>query len=258
MTLYAIGDIHGQMDMLVHALGLIKAEGGSDAEIVFVGDYTDRGPQSRAVIEYLIQEKEAGRPWVCLKGNHDRLFSRFIREVRIDDPAIKSGNTWLHNRLGGPMTLASYLNTTPIAFDAISDAFGGPRSNNAGLEDLVAAAQHDVPSEHIDILDSLPLTYETDTHLFVHAGIRPRVALENQTEDDLIWIREPFFAQTAPFEKIIIHGHTAYDQPTDFGNRIGIDGGAGYFRPLVPIVLDGVEAWKLTVHGRQPIAFPGQ
>jgi serine/threonine protein phosphatase 1 len=106
--IYAIGDIHGQKEMLDQALSLIAADGGEDAEIVFLGDYTDRGPDSRAVIETLIAGRDAKRNWHFIKGNHDRLFTRFVREGREHDPRVKSGISWLNRRLGGSTTLASY------------------------------------------------------------------------------------------------------------------------------------------------------
>ena len=106
--IYAIGDIHGQKEMLDHALALITADGGDDAQIVFLGDYTDRGPDSRAVVETLIAGRDAGRNWRFIKGNHDRFLTRFVREGREHDPRVKSGISWLNPRLGGSTTLASY------------------------------------------------------------------------------------------------------------------------------------------------------
>ncbi|MDP5362969.1 MAG: metallophosphoesterase, partial [Paracoccaceae bacterium] len=94
--IYAIGDIHGQKEMLDYALALITADGGEDAQIVFLGDYTDRGPDSRAVIDTLIDGREAARNWIFLKGNHDRMFTQFVREGREHDPRVKSGINWLN------------------------------------------------------------------------------------------------------------------------------------------------------------------
>ncbi|MBL4813166.1 MAG: metallophosphoesterase, partial [Rhodobacteraceae bacterium] len=106
--IYAIGDIHGQKTMLDHALALIHADGGQDARIVFLGDYTDRGPDSRLVVEALMEGFEQGRNWVAVRGNHDRMFSRYVRYNNEHDPRISSGKGWLHPALGGQTTLASY------------------------------------------------------------------------------------------------------------------------------------------------------
>ncbi len=99
--IYAIGNIHGQKAMLDHALALIAAEGGPDAEIVFLGDDTDRGPDGRAVIETLIAGRDADGNWTCIKGNHDQMFSNFVRHGIEHDPHVKSRISWLNPRLGG-------------------------------------------------------------------------------------------------------------------------------------------------------------
>ena len=105
--IYAIGDIHGQLAMLEQALALIEADGGADARIVFLGDYTDRGSDSRGVIERLVQGQAAGRNWVFLKGNHDRMFSMVSRGLRrATTPRLLVGYHWLHERIGGIETLA--------------------------------------------------------------------------------------------------------------------------------------------------------
>ena len=119
---YAIGDIHGQIHELDRALALITADGGLDANIVFLGDYTDRGPDSRAVFETLIEGKDAGRNWTFLKGNHDRMFEWFMDEPLRHDPYLNVELYWLHKRLGGDTTLESYG----------VDASGKSRSENPG------------------------------------------------------------------------------------------------------------------------------
>ena len=108
MTIYAIGDIHGQLAMLEDALRRIEADGGPDARIVFLGDYTDRGPNSRGVIERLAQGKAEARNWVFLMGNHDRMFSMFLADYPRNDDRLLVGYHWLHPRIGGIETLASY------------------------------------------------------------------------------------------------------------------------------------------------------
>ena len=236
--IYAIGDIHGQLDQLDNALALIEADGGADAPIVFVGDYTDRGPDSRGVLEKLIQGIHDDRNWTILRGNHDRMFCRFLTDGTVHDDRIKTpGLDWLHARLGGSDTLASY-------------------GVNLNASDLLAQAQAMVPPEHLAFLETRPLWYETDELLFVHAGIRPGVTMQKQTEDDLIWIREGFLDFEEPHEKLIVHGHTALDTPEHFGNRVDLDGGAGYGRALVPAVFEGRDCWTLTKQGRVPLLPP--
>lgn len=258
--IYAIGDIHGQKAMLDHALTLIAQDGGEDAHIVFLGDYTDRGPNSRGVIETLIAGLDAGKNWTLIKGNHDRLFSNYVRHGTEHDPRVKSGISWINPRLGGTNTLASY--------GVIADAPAKLVHPKGGLETLEhfvidgktispeqvhELATKAVPQSHLDFLDALPLTVETDDHIFVHAGLRAGVALPDQDPEDLIWIREGFLETGYDFGKLVVHGHTALDTPTHFGNRIDLDGGAGYGRPLVPAVFDGRDCWLLTDGGRIPL-----
>jgi serine/threonine protein phosphatase 1 len=236
--IYAVGDIHGQLQMLELALGLIEADGGTDARVVFLGDLVDRGPDSRGVIQRLMEGQSRGADWHVLKGNHDRMFARFLRSGQIDDPRILSGRTWLDPRLGGPETLSSY---------GVRNAADRP------LDDVLYAAQAAVPGDHLDYVESLPLYLEYDDLLFVHAGIAPGVALKDQDEDDLIWIRDPFLTCRKPHPWLVVHGHTALDMPFHFGNRVDLDGGAGYGRAIYPAVFQGRDCWMLTEGGRIPL-----
>ena len=230
--IYAIGDIHGQYDMLNEALMLVDSDGGSDAHIVFVGDYIDRGPDSKKVINTLIEGKKAGRNWTILRGNHDRMFCRFINDGVEHDDMILSGKGWLHPVIGGQVTLESYN------VDINSDTL---------LNDARAA----VPKDHIAFLMSRPLWFEKDDKIFVHAGIRPSIPITEQIEDDLIWIREDFLNYTGDHGKLIVHGHTAMPHPLRYSNRVNLDGGAGFGRPLQPVVFEGNNCWILTADGRQ-------
>lgn len=236
--IYAIGDVHGQIDELHRVLALIEADGGPDAKIVFVGDYVDRGPDSRGVLQLLIDAQAAKRNWVTIKGNHDRYLSRFLDYMIVQDPATRPDLEWFNPRLGGDKTMLSY---GVVAED------GGP------LREIQAAALEAVPQEHRDFLANLPLMHETEELLFVHAGIRPKVALEKQIEDDLIWIREPFLKYRRSFGPLVVHGHTALDHPEHAGNRVNLDGGAGYFRPLHAAVFEGRDCWLLSDTGRHSL-----
>jgi len=117
-----------------------------------------------------------------------------------------------------------------------------------------ARARQAVPATHLDFLDALPTTYQTRDLIFVHAGMRAGVALADQDTQDLIWIREGFLETGYDFGKLVVHGHTALDAPQSYANRVNLDGGAGYGRPLVPAVFDGRTCWLLTQNGRIALA----
>lgn len=256
---YAIGDIHGQIDMLDRALKLITSDGGDDAPIVFLGDYTDRGPNSQAVLDLLIAGRDAGRNWRFLMGNHDRFFARFVMEGKQHDPRVASGINWLNPRLGGTSTLASYgIQGRPVFAEHTPGEqeilLHFQTDDGAMTADQVQqAAMRAVPSAHLDFLTSLPLTITTDELLFVHAGLKPGIALPDQDIEDLLWIREGFLDDTTDHGCLVVHGHTALDRPAHFGNRVDLDGGAGYGRPLVPAVFDGRDCYLLTAAGRVPL-----
>ncbi|WP_050930131.1 metallophosphoesterase family protein [Aestuariivita boseongensis] len=236
--LYAIGDIHGQHGMLEDALARIEADGGPDAPVVFLGDYVDRGPDSRAVIDTLIKGQSQGRNWTCLKGNHDRLFQWFMEDTPRHDPHLLVGFHWFHDRIGGTETLASY----GITFD-----------DQTRLAALHEEAKETIPPAHVAFLNSLPVLHEANELLFVHAGIRPGIAIKDQTEEDLVWIRQEFHSHKDPHPKLVVHGHTPVNEATHYGNRINLDSGAGYGKPLSTAVFEGADCWLLTEAGRQPL-----
>lgn len=237
--IYAIGDMHGQLEDMTRVLDLIARDGGQDAEVVFLGDYVDRGPDSKGVVQALIDGRAAGRNWTCIKGNHDRYLTRFVADMAVYDPATSRGLFWLNPRLGGDKTLRSY---------GVEATDGDP------LEPIHSAARAAVPQAHLDFLQSLPLVHQTDELIFVHAGLRPGIPLHAQKEDDLVWIRDGFLDHTDPFEKLVVHGHTALEYPMHAGNRVNLDAGAGYFRPLQVAVFEGRDCWLLSETGRVPLA----
>lgn len=233
--IYAIGDIHGQMHEMQRVLSLIDADGGADAQIVFLGDYVDRGPDSKGVIDALIEGKAAGRRWTFIKGNHDRMFEWFMQEYPRQEAYLPNDLNWLNPRLGGDTTLASYGVTYKTRERTIN---------------VHAAARDAVPQAHVDFLKSLDLSYETSDLCFAHAGIRPEVPLDQQDEEDLLWIREEFHDYTGSHPKLIVHGHTPVDAATNYGNRVNLDTGAGYSKPLSVAVFEGTACWLLTDAGR--------
>jgi serine/threonine protein phosphatase 1 len=238
MHLYAIGDIHGHLDLLQAAHDLIADDIAlhGPGPVVHVGDLVDRGPDSRGVLDFLIAGIASGADWVVLKGNHDRMFTRFLVDPWDPEPGLRSELSWLHPRLGGADTLRSY---------------GVPNAGDRPVQKVHAEAALSVPQAHLDFLTSRPVLHRAGDCAFVHAGIRPGVALENQTETDLVWIRDPFLTATASFGPLIVHGHTALDAATHYGNRLNLDSGAAYGGPLSAVVIEGREAALLTPWGRE-------
>ncbi|WP_158965802.1 metallophosphoesterase family protein [Chachezhania sediminis] len=236
---YVIGDVHGHLSQVERALALIEADGGPEAKVIFLGDLVDRGPDSRRVLELLMAEQAAGRPWTVLKGNHDDMLVDYLANGTEFDHRISIELSWLDPRLGGASTLASY---------------GMTGLERRTFTHIWEEARERVPQAHREYLAGLPLTEERDDVLFVHAGIRPGVDLAEQHVDDLMWIRKPFLDDPRDHPWLVVHGHTALDEPTHFGNRVDLDGGAGYGRTLHPVVFEGRESWLLTPTGRKPLA----
>jgi len=232
--IYAVGDIHGQLEMLETAISLIETDGGPNARVVFLGDLVDRGESSRQVIERLMRAQQKRRDWTVLSGNHDQLFVGFMETGAVDDPRIKSGVPWVGPRLGGLATLASYgitnLDQTPMA--------------------LWEEAKARVPMAHVDFLKSLPTHLAADDLLFVHAGIRPGIALGDQSPDDLMWIRNEFLDDPRTHPWLVVHGHTAVQTAEHKGNRVNLDSGAGYGRPITAAVFEDGRVWTLSPQGR--------
>lgn len=239
MRVYAIGDVHGYLSELERAHRLIGADrarvGDPTAPVVHIGDLCDRGPDTKGVIDFLLAGRARGEDWVTLMGNHDRMFGWFLEEPPRHDPHLVVGWSWLHDALGGVETLASY---------------GVTLGERERLKAVHARARAAVPDAHREFVQGLPLYWETDDQIFVHAGIRPGIALADQDEEDLVWIRHEFHDDTRDHGKLVVHGHTPVEAVTHYGNRLNIDVGAGYGRPLVPVVIEGREVWALTDEGR--------
>ncbi len=236
--IYAIGDIHGQLAELQRVLALIDADGGPDAEIVFLGDYTDRGPHSKQVLDLLIEGQRQKRNWTFLMGNHDRMFSWFMRDYPRHEAHLPVELYWLHPRLGGDTTLASY---------------GVSFTEKTRQLEVHRQARDMVEPSHVDFLSGLVLKHETDGLFFCHAGIRPGVPLPDQTEHDLLWIRQEFHEDSRTHPKLIVHGHTPVDKARHYRNRINLDSGAGYGKPLTAAVFDGNTCWTLSNDGRRAL-----
>lgn len=243
MRSYAIGDIHGHLEKLIPAHDLIAADrarvGDDEAPVVHVGDLPDRGPDSAGVIAWLMERQAADPRIIVLKGNHDRMFTLFLRDPRAHDPGLREGLTWLDPRLGGATTLASY---------GVADA------ETRAVDEVHADAIRCVPAAHRRYLEALPTSFLHGTALFVHAGVRPGVDLRAQTETDLVWIRQGFLDNTQDHGALVVHGHTAIHEATHYGNRLNIDSSVAYGGPLSAVVIEGRDAFLLTSEGRVPVA----
>ncbi|MGH3426515.1 MAG: metallophosphoesterase family protein [Mycobacteriales bacterium] len=211
-TIYAVGDVHGRLDLLESLLRLIHDDAGKSpprerAVLVFVGDYIDRGPASRGVIARLIALKSGGEFELrTLKGNHEEALLAFL-----EDPAV--GTAWCDN--GGASTLASYGVRPP---KLRTDSQGWARVRDDFAEAL--------PADHVTFLRELELAVVYGDYVFVHAGLRPGVPLRAQREHDLLWIRHDFLNWPSAFEKVVVHGHTPAEAAYVGRHRIGIDTGA--------------------------------
>lgn len=236
--LYAIGDVHGQREMLRQAHARVEADrracGDESAPLVHLGDLTDRGPDAAGVIADIIEGIEAGLPWQVIRGNHDQLFLDFLDFDGVEDPRIEAARWWLQPNLGGSETLRSY-GIEPVGGDILS---------------VQRAVLSTVPPRHLQFLQKLPYTYETEHLICVHAGIRPGVPMAQQDPEDLIWIRFEFLDDTRDHGKLIVHGHTPVERPEHHGNRVNLDTGAGYGRPVTAAVFEGRDVWVLTDTGR--------
>ncbi|MFZ7089738.1 metallophosphoesterase [Primorskyibacter sp. 2E233] len=260
MTTYTIGDIHGQLGMLEDTLALIEKDGGSAARIVFLGDYVDRGANSKGVIDLFLRGQAEGRDWIFIKGNHDRMFQRFVETGKSDDERILSGKRWLHERLGGVDTLNSYLDTTELlqSLNAPSDQmidYGIDPIPQPQLGQVLEALRAAIPETHLRFLEGLQLNHIEDGKFFVHAGVRPGVPLSLQQEDDMLWVRDEFLPDTRDHGALIVHGHSPVetDYPDLRPNRLNMDTGAGYGRPLSAAVFEGDQVLHLTAKGRVPL-----
>jgi len=238
MTVYAIGDIHGQLDELRRAHDLIAADmrrrATPNAQIVHIGDYADRGPDVKGVLDFLIALTAENRHVVCLAGNHDRMMLGFLDADTSLDP--RSDNfDWLSSDLGSAETLESY---------GVSSNWPTTRAR------FTKRVREAVPQAHIDFLRNLPLMHRTREHLFVHAGINPNRALDDQRDEDLLWIRTPFLHDTRDHGPLIVHGHTPVPDVEHAGNRVNIDTGAGFGRPLSAVAIERRKVYLLTKSGR--------
>lgn len=227
LRVYAIGDVHGRLDLLQEMYRLIQAENEKsppfDWVIIHLGDYVDRGPDSKGVLDLLVSAQKKTHRMLAIAGNHDIGFLEFL--------ATGAPNgIFAYN--GGRQTALSY---------GVSIDFNDLRSVVTGRDALLRA----VPPAHIEFLRSLKLSMVFGDFFFCHAGIRPGVNLDNQDPDDLVWIRQQFLDEPRLYPKIIIHGHTPVTDVEIRPNRINLDTGAVFSGRLSALVIDGEKKFFL-------------
>lgn len=222
-VIYAVGDIHGESGKLDRLHAMIRADAlrrtAERKVAVYLGDYVDRGPDCAGVVERLAGDPLPGFETVFLKGNHEDFMLNFLETG-------DAASGWFHN--GGLVTLEGY---------GVEPRGHGPwRPDAAALRD---ALDEKLPDRHRRFLGALTLYHVEGDYLFVHAGIRPGRALEDQSAADMLWIRDSFLDSNEDHGFIVVHGHTPRDFPEVRPNRIGIDTGAVYGGRLTALALEG-------------------
>jgi Calcineurin-like phosphoesterase. len=223
---YAVGDIHGRLDLFREILRSIEADderrGPAQTRIVLLGDLIDRGPESAGVVA-LARELSQQRDVALIMGNHEEMFL---------DSFSKQGILRNFMRYGGAETMQSY----GIPVEAL---------NEADTDELQQLMIDKVPQEDRDFLAGFRKMVRVGDYAFVHAGVRPDMPLEKQTGSDCRWIREPFLSHEGDFGAVVVHGHTVTEQPEVLPNRIGIDTGAFVSGTLTAIGLQGTDRWLI-------------
>lgn len=225
--IYVVGDIHGRADLLRKLLTQIETDAaaapGQDRQLIFLGDYVDRGYYSREVIEILRAGLPDGLTRFFLRGNHEEIMLRFL------DGDLSIANNWFV--YGGRETIASYGlppppqgKVTPPALQKIHEEFSSQ-----------------IPENHVDFLRSTQLYHQSGDYIFVHAGLRPGLPLALQAREDLLYIRNEFLHSDEDFGGCVVHGHTVSAAPVVRHNRIGIDTGAYATAKLTCLILEGSE-----------------
>ncbi len=230
---YAIGDIHGRLDLLDESLARIEtdndARGQAQVILVFLGDLIDRGPSSAQVIERARTYRRPGFRTVFVSGNHEEVLLRLLR----------GESQFLHDwlRFGGAQCARSYgISSTAL--------------KRTDPERAVEVLREKIPKQDQEFLESFVDTFRVGSYLFVHAGVRPGVPLPEQKQSDLRWIRQPFLDNDDDHGFIVVHGHTIAEQIDVRGNRIGLDTGAYRTGILTAMALEGRERWFLQTQPR--------
>jgi serine/threonine protein phosphatase 1 len=226
VVVYAVGDVHGRVDLLDRLVGKIRADAAARPQerkvLVYLGDYVDRGLESRQVIDHLLDQHGDGLERVFLKGNHEDAMLRFLDSTDI-------GPSWMG--FGGDATLYAYG----------VDVFGAPPEGVERMDHIQQQLRGKISESHVAFLEGLELFHQEGDYFFVHAGVRPGFDLGAQDPDDMMWIRDEFLSSSENFGKVIVHGHSIKTEPVVRANRIGIDTGAFATGVLTCLVLSGTE-----------------
>lgn len=231
-ALYAVGDIHGRLDLLDTLLERIRVDAAhhpldAERELIMLGDYIDRGPDSKGVVDRLIDGPLPGFRQVCLKGNHEDALLAFL-------DGLTDGRDWLS--YGGLETVLSYgvpLRRIP--------------NNEAAVSELRRELSQALPKSHEDFFRRGAIRHVVGSYVFVHAGVRPGTPLDSQTPEDLMWIRDDFIRSRTPLPgHVVVHGHTIVDLPQDKQHRINVDTGAFISGRLTCLALRGLERRFIT------------
>ncbi len=234
---FAVGDIHGRADLLTEMMTLLEERAeeerrdGAKPIVVFLGDYVDRGPHSPAVIDLLLQGRPRGYKIHCLKGNHEQSMLDFM-EAPLENRA------WVLQ--GGAETLVSYGVQPPPPVGATDEDW----------QTVGATLKARVPQTHLDFLNGLERYVAYGDYAFVHAGVDAARTLEDQTDEDLYWIRDRFIASRRRFSHRVVHGHTPVDRPYADERRIAVDTGAYASGTLTAARFEGAEVAFLSVSDR--------
>ena len=224
--IYAIGDLHGCLDLLNTLLAWIETDvreaGAKRNVLVFLGDYVDRGSQIKALVDRLAGGFPFMQETIYIRGNHEHTLMRFL---------AGEGVSWNWFKYGGLETLKSYDLTPPT----------DPEEATAIEPALSIELASIFPERHRQFMENLELHWSDGEYLFVHAGLKPGVALSDQDEHDLLWIRSDFLDSDADFGQVVVHGHTVTPAPEVRSNRIGIDTGAYANGLLTCVVLAGTQ-----------------
>jgi serine/threonine protein phosphatase 1 len=235
MRIYAIGDVHGRFDLLQRLLGLIEADDQSvrtpaETHVVMLGDLIDRGPQSREILEFLVNSPPTFAQFHFVMGNHEEMLLKLI-----DDPDSSALPHFL--RYGGRETFESY-GAPQIVLD-MPDRFAPD------------TLPYYVPEPHRQFIRTMHDGLQFGDYFFTHAGIRPGVSLEEQDRQDLRWIRSPFLESEEDYGVVVVHGHTVRNEVEIRANRIGIDTGAYATGVLTALGLEGTERWLIQAEGER-------
>lgn len=232
IRVYAIGDVHGRLDLLrtltAQILADISSRGDASNHIVLLGDLIDRGPDSRGVLEFLRTFSGRAIKLHLLTGNHEEVLLRLLNGEK--------GILWSWLKFGGLETLTSY-------------GVNGEKIRLMGEVEALAIIKAGIPQAHQSFLQEFADTIRVGDYLFVHAGIQPGIELGAQGQKDLRWIREPFLSDNSDHGFFVVHGHTISDEVVERANRIGIDTGAYSTGRLTALALEGEQRWFLEATG---------